>query len=188
MTRWGFVIAGIAVTGIATLLVASAASAHKGPPFPIVMDARLADYVVSVWADPDIGQAQFYIILESPDGGMPSETPRVALWTEPVSGRIDRVTWETRPQDLRDHLQFEAKPYFDQGDLWNVGIQLVRPGDEPQELTAQVESTPPGYGPWDLAIYIFPFVFLGGFWAAAMVRRNRILRMSERVCETTQAT
>jgi len=144
------------------------------------MDSTLGDYVVSVWADPDIGQATFYIIVESPEGGMPRDIPHVALWTEPVSGRLERATWEATQQDLRNQLQFEVLPYFDQGDIWNVGIQLVRPGGDPQEVTAQVESTPPGYGPWDLVIYIFPFVFLAGFWAAAMVRRSRALRrMSE---------
>jgi hypothetical protein len=40
------------------------------------------------------------------------------------------------------------------------------------ELTAQVESTPPGYGLWDLAIYLFPFVLLGAMWAIAMARRR----------------
>jgi hypothetical protein len=45
-------------------------------------------------------------------------------------------------------------------------------------LTTQVISTPPGYGYWDFAIYLFPFLLLGGFWAVAMRRRNRIRQLA----------
>lgn len=150
------------------------AFAHEGPPFPILMDKPIAGYVVSVWADPDIGDAQFYIIVEAPGGGMPAATPRVTMWIEPTNGRLDRATYETIEKPLRNQLEFFARPYFDQQDDWTVGIQVTPPGGQTEELTTEVESTPPGYGRWDFAIYLFPFVFLGGFWVLALVRRNRL--------------
>jgi hypothetical protein len=96
------------------------------------------------------------------------------MWVEPVSGRLDRAVYVAKQQTLRNQLQFEAKPYFDQRDMWTVGFQLTTPGGESQELTTEVESTPPGYGLWDLAIYLFPFVLLGGMWVIAMGRRRRM--------------
>lgn len=155
------------------LLEIPAAQAHQGPPFPIMMDRLSAGYRVSVWADPDIGQAYFYVILETPDGEQPETVPKVTLWTEPITGRLERATYETIQQYLNDHLQFDVEPYFDQGDMWDVGIQIEAPDHTTGELVAQVESTPPGYGIWDLVLYLFPFVLMGGMWVVAVVRRMR---------------
>lgn len=151
----------------------SVAVAHEGPPFPILMDQPAGRHIVSVWADPDIGDAQFFIIIESPTGGPPSDVPQVSMWVEPVSGRLDRVTYQANQQPLRNQLQFEATPHFDQGDMWNIGFQIISATGESQELTTEIESTPPGYGLWDLAIYLFPFLLLGGMWMVAMLRRRR---------------
>ena len=149
------------------------ASAHEGPPFPILMDQPVAGYSISVWADPDIGDALFYIVVESPQGKRPQSVPSVVLWVEPVSGRLERVTYDARQMSLKSQLQFEVKPYFDVGDMWTVGIQVTAPGGGSGEITAEVESTPPGYGLWDFALYLFPFVLLGGLWVFAMIRRRR---------------
>jgi hypothetical protein len=127
-----------------------------------------------VWADPDIGEALFYVVVESPDGGPPAMPPReVSMWAEPTSGRVARANYPAQRQSLRNQVQFEAKPYFDQRDMWNVGFRLVAPDGHVDELTTEIESTPPGYGPWDFLIYLFPFVLLAGLWAVAMFRRFR---------------
>ena len=162
------------VAALAVSIVGSpVASAHEGPPFPILMDQPVAEYSISVWADPDIGDALFYIVVESPQGKRPQSVPSVALWVEPVSGRLERVTYDARQMSLKSQLQFEVKPYFDVGDMWTVGIQVTAPGGGSGEITAEVESTPPGYGLWDFALYLFPFVLLGGLWVFAMIRRRR---------------
>ena len=159
-----------------TFAVSPLALAHEGPPFPILMDQPLAGCVVSVWADPDIGEATFFIVVEQPSGGPPDTPPGVTMWFEPVSRRLPRTECETRRQRLRNQLQFVARPYFDQRDQWTVGFRLTANRGDSEELVAQVESTPPGFGVWDFAIYLFPFVLLGGMWVLAMVRRNRMLQ------------
>jgi len=151
------------------------ASAHEGPPFPILMDKPAGPYVVSVWADPDIGEAQFYVVVETPDGGPPARAPKVSMWTQPAGGRLGRVDYPMQRRALRNQVQFEAEPYFDRQDFWTVGFEVVDANRRRAELTAQVESTPPGYGLWDLAIYLFPFVLLGAMWAVAMARRRRMM-------------
>jgi hypothetical protein len=156
-------------------MIASPATAHQGPPFPILMDKPLQGYAVSVWADPDIGDALFYVVVESPGGAPPAEPRGVSMWVAPTSGRLQRATYPMRRRVLRNQLQFEAKPHFDQRDTWTVGIRLVGPDGRFKELRTQVESTPPGFGPWDLAVYLFPFALLGGMWVVAMIRRHRAL-------------
>ena len=147
--------------------------AHKGPPFLILTDEPAGDYLVSVWTDPDIGEASFYIVVKTPDGEVPDAEPTVSMWTEPVSGRLARVDYAAERQTLRGQMQYFAAPYFDQRDMWKLGFQLQWPDGRTDELTSKVESTPPGLGLWDLAIYIFPFALLGVLWAVAMVRRAR---------------
>lgn len=152
--------------------VPGSAVAHEGPPFPIVVDQSLGEYTVSVWADPDIGTAEFFVIVERPAKDLAGRVPQVALWVEPIGGRLPRATYPAEQQAMRNRLQFAARPVFDQRDQWRVGVQLTATGGETRELTMEVESTPPGYGAWDLAIYLFPFVLLGGLWAIAMLRRR----------------
>jgi hypothetical protein len=140
------------------------------------MDKPCGALRVSLWADPDIGDAQFFVVLETAEGRVPSESPQVALWTQPTSGRLDRQIYPAKRQPLRNRMQFEAKPYFDQRDMWNIGVSLTESDGQRRELTTEVESTPPGLGPWDLAIYLFPFVLMAGLWSVAMFRRRRSLR------------
>ncbi len=163
---------------VAALLCADLPSlaAHEGPPFPILMDEPVAGHVVSVWADPDIGEAQFFVIVESPGGGPPPAAPRVAMWFEPVSGRLERATEQATRQPLQNQMQFEVSPYFDQRDMWQIGFRLTGSDGAVGELTSEIESTPPGYGPLDLVIYLFPFVLLGGMWVFAVARRRRMMR------------
>lgn len=161
---------------IVGLAVQSLALAHEGPPFPILMDEPVAGFLVSVWADPDIGDAEFFIVLESPQGGMPAAAPHVEMWVQPVDGRLNRVTWQASRKPLRGQMQFEATPFFDRRDKWDVGIRITPLDGPPDEVMVQVESTPPGYGAWDLLIYLFPFLFIAAFWGIAMLRRHRVFR------------
>lgn len=168
----------VAAVAVALLTSAAPAYAHEGPPFPILMDEPTAHYIVSVWADPDIGEAVFYVQVAAPDGEPPDADaePTVTLWTEPTGGRLSRVEYEGVRQDLRNRLQFEVRPLFDQRDMWTIGVRLQAPNGQPEELTTEVESTPPGLGRWDLAIYALPFALLAGMWAIAIVRRRLAAR------------
>lgn len=165
---------------ITTLMLGSYScplQAHEGPPFPLFVDKPLGEYLVSLWADPDIGEAQFFVIVETPEGTIPKAEPRVAIWTEPTSGRLGRQVYAAARQPLRSHMQLEAKPHFDQQDFWRIGVSITGADGKTRDLVTEVESTPPGLGPWDLAIYLFPFVLLGGLWCVAMIRRRRSMHM-----------
>ncbi|WP_436715841.1 hypothetical protein U8335_26860 [Roseiconus lacunae] len=151
-------------------------AAHEGPPFPIIVDEPIGQWRVSVWTDPDIGDARFFVIVENSHGELPRTVPAVELWTQPVSKRLDRVSYHAKKQALRNRVQFFAKPTFDMRDFWTVGIRLIDSKGVAKQLTAEVESTPPGQGIWDLAIYLFPFLLIGGVWIFAMVRRMKQYR------------
>jgi hypothetical protein len=157
------------------------ARAHEGPPFPILVDRATADYVVSVWADPDIGEATFYVITE-PRSASPGETssslepPRGELCVEPANGRLARKTYPATQQAMRNRIHFLAEPYFDQQEMWSIGIFVPSSQGETSELIMEVEATPPGAGARDVLIYLFPFVLFGGLWTLGMVRRWRTIQ------------
>ena len=153
------------------LLIASPAAAHEGPPFPIIMDQRVGPYVVSVWTDPDIGTGTFFVILAAAPGAELSEPSQVQVCVAPASGRLPEACYPAAKQNLRDKVQYFAEVPFDQQEIWKVRIR-IESGGKAEELLAEVEATPPGYGRWDLLIYSIPFVLFGGLWLFAALRRR----------------
>ncbi|HXR99611.1 MAG TPA: hypothetical protein VN724_03545, partial [Pyrinomonadaceae bacterium] len=57
--------------------------------------------------------------------------------------------------------------------LWRVRVQLQSVLSGNAETVATVEATPPGYGRWDLLIYLVPFLAVGLLWAVAMIRKAK---------------
>ena len=157
-------------------LCCTAAIAHEGPPYPILVDQPIPDYLVSVWGDPDVGTGTFYVILEPAGSNPTSKEPQVELWVQPVSDRLERVHYPAVWQEMTNRIQYLSEPKFDRQEMWNVGF-LIHPSDgETSELVAEVEVTPPGYGTWDLLIYLVPFLLFGGTWVLALLRRWRTKR------------
>lgn len=149
------------------LLCASTASAHEGPPFPLFVDQKADRYTVSVWTDPDVGTALFFVILNAPE---PPPDLRVQIGVQPVSGRLPEAFYPAQREDVQGHVQYRALVNFDAQELWRVRVKLESAQGN-GETTATVEATPPGYGRWDLLVYLLPFLAVGTLWAIAMLRR-----------------
>ena len=152
------------------LLFAKTASAHEGPPFPLFVDQKTGAYVVSVWTDPDVGEALFFVIVKAQGGAELPADLRIQLGVQPVSGRLAETVYSAERENLQGQVQYRAQVHFDAQELWRVRVRL----DSPQgraETVATVEATPPGYGRWDLLLYLMPFVAVGLLWAIAMIRK-----------------
>jgi hypothetical protein len=147
------------------------ARAHEGPPYPIIVDKTVGPVVMSVWADPDVGIGTFFIILEPPQGGAIPDDIKVEIAVQPVTGRLPEARHPAAREPLRGRVQFKAEIPFDAEEMWRVRVLLQTPqGDG--EATTDVEVTPPGYGRWDLLIYLFPFLLIGLLWLRAFFRRR----------------
>jgi hypothetical protein len=148
--------------------------AHEGPPYPIVVDSRTGPCVVSVWGDPDVGTGTFFIILEPREGGELPEEISVSLGIQPVSNWQPEELHPASKEAVKGRVQYKAEVPFPTEELWRIRLVLATSqGDG--EITADVEVTPPGYGRWDLLLYVFPFVAIGLLWLRAMLR-GRISR------------
>jgi hypothetical protein len=145
------------------------ASAHEGPPYPILVDKMIGPCFVSVWADPDVGVGTFFIILDPPSGGTLPEDVAVEIGVQPVSGRLAETRYKAERESLRDRTQFKAEIPFDAQERWLTRV-LLKSSRGHGEATVEVEVTPPGYGRWDLLLYLFPFLAVGFLWLKAFLR------------------
>ena len=148
------------------LLLAQSTLAHEGPPFPLFVDQKADPYVISLWTDPDVGDALFFVIV---NGQAPPDL-QVQIGVQPTSGRLPEAFYTAQHESVSGQLQYRALVHFDAEELWRVRVRLLSAQGN-AETVATVEATPPGYGRWDLLVYLLPFLAVGVLWAIAMFRK-----------------
>jgi hypothetical protein len=158
------------LTLLVVLIFVNTTRAHEGPPYPLFVDREVGSYTVSVWTDPDVGEALFFVILNEPNRIGRRPDIRVQIGVQPVSGRLPEAFYTAEPEDVNDRLQYRAQVHLDAEELWRVRVRLQGVSGN-AETTENVAATPPGYGRWDLLIYLVPFLAVGIVWGIAMVRR-----------------
>jgi hypothetical protein len=150
------------------LLLAGTALAHEGPPFPLFVDQKVDRYVLSLWSDPDVGDALFFVIVNTPDQ-LPPDL-QVQIGVQPTSGRLPEAFYPGERESVSGQVQYRALVHFDAEELWRVRVRL-QSSQGSAETSTTVEATPPGYGRWDLLLYLVPFLAVGVLWAIAMIRK-----------------
>jgi hypothetical protein len=153
---------------VAVFFFARNAGAHEGPPYPLFVDRPVDPYVVSVWTDPDVGTGLFFVILNKP-AELPSDL-RVQVGVQPASGRLPEVFYTGQREDVQGQVQYRAEVQLDAEELFQVRVRLESAQGN-VETIATVEATPPGYGRWDLLVYLMPFLAVGLLWTIAMIRK-----------------
>jgi hypothetical protein len=163
----------VAALGAILLLLPFPIYAHEGPPYPVLVDKVAGPCIVSVWADPDVGTGTFLIYIEALPGKSIPPDLQVDVAVRPASGRLPEATTRAERDNLNDREQFKALVAFDAQEYWNVRVLLHSlAGDG--EAVMQVEVTPPGYGRWDLLIYLLPFLAVGFLWLRAFTRKRSV--------------
>lgn len=159
-----------ALAVITVLLLTGIAMAHEGPPFPLFVDQKIDNYVVSLWSDPDVGDALFFVIVS---GQSPMQLPpdlQVQIGVQPNSGRLPEAFYPAAPESVSGQVQYRTIVHFDAEELWRVRVRLLSSQGTAETFTT-VEATPPGYGRWDLLVYLLPFLAVGVLWVLAMTRK-----------------
>jgi len=147
------------------------ADGHEGPPFPLLVDQKIHPYTISVWTDPDVGTGTFFVIVNSDNGAKVPDDLKVQIGVQPVSGRLSEAFYSGQREDLRGQVQYRVLVAFDAQEVWRVRIRL-QSTEASGETFGTVEATPPGYGRWDLLVYLVPFLAVGVLWFLAFVRRR----------------
>src|ERR1700732_2189992 len=154
-----------------SLLYVPLARGHNGPPFPIIVDQRVGPCIVSLWTHPDVGVGTFFVMVDAPPGtAIPSDL-RIDLGIQPVNGRLTEVIYPTRRENLRGQVEYKTEVNFDRRELWRARLILYS-SQGGGESTASVEATPPGFGRWDLLLYLLPFLGVGFLWFKAVASKR----------------
>ena len=164
------------------LALQAQASAHEGPPYPLFVDKNAGPYLVSVWADPDVGAGSFFIAVEALNGGALDDTLAAEVCVRPVSGRLAEQCYPAWRDGVRGRAQFKTEASFDRQEFWHARIHL-RSSLGDGEAAAEVEATPPGLGRWDLLLYLSPFVAVGFLWLRAALKGRSDRGHGQAVCE-----
>ncbi len=153
------------------------ASAHNGPPFPIIENRKVGPCIVALWTHPDVGTGAFYVFVEPAPGGTVPDDLKIKIGVQPVSGRLPEKFYEATRVKSRGQMQFNAQADFDRQELWNV-LLVIQTSQGGGEATAQVEVTPPGFGRWDLLFYLLPFLLVAFLWFRGISRARRRRRIA----------
>ena len=146
------------------LLLPVSLHAHAGPPFPILVDRPVGPWKVSVWTDPDIGTGVVFVIVDGP-----SEPGAVRVSAQPVDGGLPEATYKTERQGRPEDARYFTEVKFDHGGMWRLRATLDGGGS----VAAEVEATPDGVlGPWEIGLYLLPFLAVGFLWIKAVLRRR----------------
>lgn len=160
---------------LAALFLGRAASAHDGPPYPIVVDQATGPVLLTVWTDPDVGTGTFYLYLERLQGRPLPDRATLEVFVQPVGGRLAEKGYSAKLVRKDDDRQrYQAKVDFDAVGKWQTRIVVHTSGGD-GSATKIVDVTPPGQGPvLDFVLYLFPFVVVGGLAVrAVLVSRRR---------------
>jgi hypothetical protein len=165
-------IAGVPFAIVLVLLLAPPAKAHNGPPFPIIENRKMAGCVISLWTHPDIGTGTFFVLVDPIPGGKIPDDLKIEIGVQPESGRLAEVIYPAVRQDTRGQVEYNASAQFDRDEFYRVRL-VLRSSQGTEEALSRVEATPPGYGRWDLLLYLLPFLAVAFLWFRGMSRRRR---------------
>jgi hypothetical protein len=147
-------------------------SAHNGPPFPIVENKRVGNCTIALWTHPDVGTGAFYVFVEpAPGTNVPADL-KIEIGVQPVTGRLPEALYAAQRVKSHGPVEFNAQAEFDKQELWRVRL-VIQSLQGSGEATTQVEVTPPGFGRWDLLLYLFPFLLIAILWFRGVSRARR---------------
>jgi hypothetical protein len=163
-------------TILSVLFAEGSASAHAGPPFPIVSSRTAGPYDVSVWTDPDStddGSAggQFWVTVRPSSGAaLPADT-RVTVAIRPLARPGPANSGSAEPAATDASQRFVALVMDHEG-RFEVRVTIDGPLGA-AEVDAEVDATydlrPP---PAMIAVYLFPFVLAGFLWIKLLLKRK----------------
>jgi hypothetical protein len=168
----------IAWTAAASILIATPALAHSGPPYPIVQDRVAGPYRIAVWTDPDstddgAAAGRFWVTVHPAADGA----------TLPADTRAQvAVTALDRPSDAARSARTElvggdvshqfAALVLDHEGLFHVRVAVDGPlgrAEVESDVQATYDLRPP---PSLILLYLFPFVLVAGLWLKLLMKRR----------------
>jgi hypothetical protein len=171
------VVRDLALAVMTMLVTAAPLFAHNGPPFPVVTDRVVGNYVISLWADPDASDdgdkdGRFWVVVNPATKGvtLPADTAvQIAIW--PVERR-DAIRSETAAADQREPARRLAAFAIDHEGKYGVKATItgsLGPAVIESVVDAEYDARP---RPLLIAVFALPFVLIGFVYLKLLVRRR----------------
>ncbi|MGA2347196.1 MAG: hypothetical protein ABSF93_14380 [Candidatus Sulfotelmatobacter sp.] len=128
--------------------------------------------MVALWTHPDVGTGAFYVFVEPAPGTTLPADLKIKIGVQPATGRLPETFYEAERVKSHGPAQYNAQADFDRQELWRVRL-VLQSAQGGGEATADVEVTPPGFGRWDLLLYLLPFLFVAFLWFRGVSRAKR---------------
>lgn len=169
----------VALTALAgIILVGAVASAHDGPPYPIVSNQLLGRYRISVWTDPDTtddGSAggQFWVMIDPARAGDAVPVDVQAVVTIRPLDRSGAPLMARATLVNQDPSRQFATVVMDHEGRFAVHVDVESASGRvsvDSEVQATYDLRPSRFM---LAIYLLPFLLAGFLWTTLLVRRRR---------------
>jgi hypothetical protein len=163
--------AGASAVVLFLLFWPTTAAAHHGTPFPIIENQRVGGCTVSLWTHPHVGTVPFFVLVDPVPGGKIPDDLRIEIGVQPENGRLPEAVYPADRDETRRRLEYKALVQFDRDESWRVRL-TVRSSQGSGELLARVDTVAPGYGRWDLLLYLLPFLAIAFLWFRRVMRRR----------------
>ena len=151
------------------------ASAHIGPPFPIIENQRVGPVIISLWTHPDIGQGLFYVIVDPIAGRPIPKDLRIKIGVQPESLRVPEAFYKADRDDTRNLVEYRTYADFDRDEFWRVHL-VIESAQENGEAFSRVEATPTVMGRFGLVFFSLPFLAVGYLWYRGMSKKRERIR------------
>jgi hypothetical protein len=155
------------------------ASAHNGPPFPIIENQKVGPCMISLWTHPDVGTGTFFVIVDPVPGSAIPGDLKIQIGVQPESGRLPEALYNAERDDTRGQVDYKTAVHFDRDEFWRVRL-VMESSRGRGEVFSRVEATPVGFGRWDLLFFLLPFLAIALLWLRGMSRRrSRVKREAQ---------
>jgi hypothetical protein len=157
---------------VAVLLLLLPARAHNGPPFPIIENQKVGPCIIALWTHPDVGTGTFFVLVDPLPGSKIPDDLKISIGVQPESSRLKEVVYAATRDDSRGQAEYKVLADFDRDEFWRIRLAL-QSAQGSGETFSRVEATPPGFGRWDLLLYVLPFLAVAFLWYRGITRTRR---------------
>jgi hypothetical protein len=133
---------------------------HHGPPSRIITDEQVGPWIISAWAQQSMETGRVFVKVHPSSRTTMPDDLKVEIGVQPASHSL--VTFYPASRVSVDG-QYEVEAPFDMEQSWQVRIRL-QSSRGVNETATYIGASSPGSGQWQLLLYSFPFLSVGGLW------------------------
>ena len=166
-------LAGVATSRalVLAILLASQPACAQWSTVSDHRESRIGPCVIALWTHPDVGTGTFFVLVDPvPGGKIPDDLEdfnRNSTGKRTPSGGCLHSPARQHPRAGR--IQ-DCGPVRSRRVLAGAADRAKFAGGG--EALSRVEATPPGYGRWDLLLYMLPFLAIALLWFIGIARHR----------------